>query len=84
MPRKTTTPGKTSQIKIAADFPKAGPGRPLTSERIASDLEAFRAGGGRIEVLGITKVLTPSEHALATRTAAAVGKTAPRAATKGD
>lgn len=31
---------------------------PLTSECIARDLAAFRKGGGRIEVLGNTRVLT--------------------------
>ncbi len=30
----------------------------ITSERINSDLEAFRKAGGRIEVLGNTRVLT--------------------------
>lgn len=31
-------------------------GASLTSERIAADLAAFRKGGGKIEVLGNTKV----------------------------
>lgn len=36
---------------------KAGePGGGMTSERIDADLEAFRAAGGHIEVLGITYV----------------------------
>ena len=30
----------------------------LTSERISSDLDAFRKAGGRVEVLGNTRVLT--------------------------
>ena len=30
----------------------------LTSERISDDLAAFRKAGGRIEVLGNTRVLT--------------------------
>ena len=30
----------------------------LTSERISSDLEDFRKAGGRVEVLGTTRVLT--------------------------
>jgi hypothetical protein len=64
MTRKATTPGKSSQLKITPSH-SSGPGRPLTSERIAADLEAFRAGGGRIEVLGITRVLSPSEEARA-------------------
>ena len=32
--------------------------RAMTSERIAEDLKAFRKAGGRIEVLGATRVLT--------------------------
>lgn len=32
------------------------PGRRMTSERIDADLDAFRAAGGHIEVLGITYV----------------------------
>lgn len=35
----------------------------LTSERISSDLEAFRKAGGRIEVLGNTRVLTKVDEA---------------------
>jgi hypothetical protein len=31
--------------------------RTLTSERIADDIKAFRSSGGRIEVLGVTRVL---------------------------
>ncbi|WP_440222972.1 hypothetical protein ACQQ2N_18130 [Dokdonella sp. MW10] len=31
---------------------------PITRERIASDLAAFREAGGHIEVLGITRVVT--------------------------
>lgn len=30
----------------------------LTSERISADLETFEKSGGRVEVLGITRVLT--------------------------
>lgn len=32
--------------------------RELTHERIADDLQAFLDGGGRIEVLGVTRSLT--------------------------
>lgn len=32
--------------------------REVTSEQIARDLAAFRSGGGRIERLGTTRVLT--------------------------
>jgi hypothetical protein len=70
MPRKPT-PGKTSQIKIANDTTKnPAAARMLTSERIANDLEAFSAAGGIVEVLGITRVLTPSEQAKQPRPAA--------------
>lgn len=34
-----------------------GHAQPLTSERIAADLAAFRKAGGRIEVLGNTPAL---------------------------
>ena len=37
---------------------EADPARGVTSERIAADLVAFRKAGGRIEVLGVTRVLT--------------------------
>jgi hypothetical protein len=63
MARKPS-PGPSSQIKIASTPEKPSSGGPITSERIANDLAAFRAGGGRIEVLGTTRVLTPSELAL--------------------
>ena len=33
-------------------------GRRMTHERIAADLDAFHKAGGRIEVLGTTRVLT--------------------------
>lgn len=33
-------------------------GRRMTHERIAADLAAFHKAGGRIEVLGTTRVLT--------------------------
>ncbi|KLJ02144.1 hypothetical protein WQ56_03700 [Luteimonas sp. FCS-9] len=42
----------------------AGPRKPgdrganVTSDRIAADLARFRAAGGRIEVLGVTRTLT--------------------------
>jgi hypothetical protein len=37
---------------------KPEPKGQITSERIAADLKAFRKAGGRIEVLGATRVLT--------------------------
>jgi hypothetical protein len=55
-------PGKTSQFKIAAPTKRiAVDAHELSRERLASDIEAFRAGGGTIEVLGITPVPTASE-----------------------
>lgn len=36
-------------------------GASVTSERIASDLAAFRKSGGHIEVLGVTRVLKTIE-----------------------
>ena len=41
----------------------ARPGRVLTSERISDDLAAFEDAGGRIEVLGTTRVLTKVDEA---------------------
>jgi hypothetical protein len=62
-------PGSKSSITIASPSGKSGShGGPITSESIASDLAAFRAGGGSIEVLGTTRVLTPSEEAQAAKT----------------
>ena len=61
-------PGSKSSITLAAPAGKnVSHGGPITSERINADLDAFRAGGGRIEVLGITRVLTPSEQAEAAK-----------------
>ncbi|WP_066097274.1 hypothetical protein [Xanthomonas massiliensis] len=37
-------------------------GQPLTSERIAADLAAFRKSGGRIEVLGNTQALKKQDE----------------------
>ncbi len=36
---------------------KESDNRPITSESIADHLEAFQSAGGRIEVLGTTRVL---------------------------
>jgi hypothetical protein len=79
MARKPT-PGPSSQIKIATTPEKAAAGGPITSERIAADLAAFRAGGGRIEVLGNTRVLSPSEMALLPKVTVAPQKTPARKA----
>lgn len=62
-------PSKKSSITIAADTSKdPAAARMLTSERIARDVDLFRAGGGSIEVLGTTRVLTPSEEGAAAKT----------------
>ncbi|WP_372013784.1 hypothetical protein [Pseudoxanthomonas sp. 10H] len=54
--RKPIKPVPTAPRKPAAESGK-GAGS-LTSERISDDLDAFRKAGGRIEVLGNTRVLT--------------------------
>jgi hypothetical protein len=77
MSRKPS-PGPASQIKIASVAEKPASGGPITSERIALDLAAFRASGGRIEVLGTTRVLTPSELAAQPKAPAPSMKSAPR------
>ena len=47
-PAKPIVPSKSS---------RNGDNKPLSHERIAEDLAAFRKAGGRIEVLGNTQVL---------------------------
>lgn len=51
---KEPSPSKTSHLFGSR---KANDRAPLTHESIAADLEAFRKGGGRIEVLGVTRSL---------------------------
>jgi hypothetical protein len=53
--RKPIKPVPTTPRKPAESAKAAGS---LTSERISDDLDAFRKAGGRIEVLGNTRVLT--------------------------
>ena len=73
-------PSKKSSITLASDTGKnPAAARALTSERIADDVDAFRAGGGKIEVLGITRVLTPSEEAGHAAKARGVAATARKA-----
>ena len=49
---------RTRTLAEKAPFRQKEPDRrALTSDRIADDLEAFRLTGGRIEVLGTTRVL---------------------------
>ena len=48
-----------TSTKTARTFQHKAPDpRVLTSERIADHLRAFQSSGGRIEVLGVTRVLT--------------------------
>ena len=44
---------------------KAPDPRMLTSERIADHLRAFQSSGGRIEVLGVTRVLSKLDETAA-------------------
>jgi hypothetical protein len=50
MTRARSTTDRTFQRKEPVS-------RTLTSERIADDLQTFQSAGGRIEVLGVTRVL---------------------------
>ena len=47
-------PSKTSHLFSPR---KANERAPVTHERIAADIEAFRKAGGEIEVLGVTRSL---------------------------
>ena len=47
-------PSKTSHLFSPR---KANERSPLTHERIAADIDAFRKAGGKIEVLGVTRTL---------------------------
>ena len=47
-------PSKTSHLFSAR---KSNERAPVTHERIAADIEAFRKAGGKIEVLGVTRSL---------------------------
>ncbi len=49
---------KAPQRRAPRDGNDAHAQKRLTSERISSDLEKFEQAGGRVEVLGITRVLT--------------------------
>lgn len=49
---------KTPQRRASRDGNDAPGQKRLTSERISSDLEKFEEAGGRVEVLGTTRVLT--------------------------
>ena len=47
-------PSKTSHLFSAR---KPNERAPITHERVAEDIEAFRKAGGKIEVLGVTRTL---------------------------
>jgi len=47
-------PSKTSHLFSAR---KPNERSPVTHERVAEDIEAFRKAGGKIEVLGVTRSL---------------------------
>jgi len=62
-PSKKTTPAATPAAvppsKTSHLFSSRKPNEraPVTHERIAADIEAFRKAGGKIEVLGVTRSL---------------------------
>lgn len=49
---------KAPQRRTSRDGNDAHSQKRLTSERISDDLEKFEQAGGRVEVLGTTRVLT--------------------------
>ena len=64
MPRKKPRPAGTTPPPIAPSktshlFSARKPNEraPITHERVAEDIEAFRKAGGKIEVLGVTRSL---------------------------
>jgi hypothetical protein len=67
-PRSTIEISGRPQKKPTAATPAgsraaAGSAHRIASERIASDIEAFCAAGGRIDVLAITRPLDATDHA---------------------
>lgn len=58
MPSTPSTPAPRSpRARQGRNGAEAGSDKRLTSERISADLAAFRKSGGRVEVLGVTRVL---------------------------
>ena len=57
-PPSTPTAAASSNTGQPSASRPGGKHAALTRERIAADLEAFRKAGGKIEVLGVTRVLT--------------------------
>lgn len=74
-PKKISIPPSSTSHLFGGRKPLDRGGN-VTSERIADDLEAFRKSGGRIEVLGTTRVLKTIEG---DATAPAVPSPAPAA-----
>lgn len=72
---------KTPARKGGRESKAKGGDKSLTSERISEDLAAFRKKGGRVEVLGVTRVLTRVDEVAVAEVAAppkAVKPPAPR------
>ena len=63
MQAKAAKPRTTSPAPLRRSNTSKGASFHITSESIAADLAAFRKQGGRIEVLGNTRVLTRIEEA---------------------
>lgn len=79
MPRAKDTQPKTASAATDRDATVRGKARTsttLTHERIADDLAAFRKAGGKIEVLGVTRLLTriDATPSVSLPAAATVGK----------
>ncbi|MDH5823724.1 hypothetical protein QFW77_12070 [Luteimonas sp. RD2P54] len=58
MSKPTKSKSKSPHPRQARSAAEGGTDKRVTSDRISEDLAAFRKSGGRIEVLGITRVLT--------------------------
>lgn len=76
-PKKTVPPTNTSHL-FGGRKPNER-GAAMTSDRIASDLDAFEKAGGHIEVLGITRSLKKIDADTADAAADAVPATPPAA-----
>lgn len=74
---KPQTQPSAKRARTRSSSRKAESANALTSERIAADLAAFRKGGGKIEVLGNTKVFQSMGPMAAASKAKAATKKAP-------
>lgn len=63
MSSKPSTPAPRAPRARGRNGAEAGSDKRLTSERISADLAAFRKSGGRVEVLGVTRMLTKIDGA---------------------